>query len=165
MAVESLDDTDWRLLEALHNEGRASYADLGRTVGLSPSAVTERVRRLEDLGIITGYTAEIDPVKLGLNIMALVRLRHPGQNDKSFHALLATTPEITEAHHVTGDDDVVLTVRARSMLHLEEVTARIAELGAVDTSVVYSNPLPRRSVVGSAVGASAAAASASRRRS
>jgi DNA-binding Lrp family transcriptional regulator len=78
--------------------------------------------------------------------------------------LLATTPEVGEAHHVTGEDCFVLTVRARSMRHLEQVTGRISGLGAVTTSVVYSSPLPRRAVVASATGASAAAASASRRR-
>jgi Lrp/AsnC family leucine-responsive transcriptional regulator len=164
MAVESMDDVDWRLLEALQNDGRASYADLGRLVGLSPSAVTERVRRLEESGVITGYRCEVDPEKLGLTIMALVRLRYPHGNYRPFRDLLATTPEISEAHHVTGEDCFVLTVRACSMRHLEEVTGRIAGLGAVTTSVVYSSPLPRRSVVGSAVAASAAAASTSRRR-
>ncbi len=164
MAVESLDDLDWRLLEALQDDGRASYADLGRLVGLSPSAVTERVRRLEESGVITGYRCEVDPEKLGLAIMALVRLRYPHGNYKPFRALLATTPEVTEAHHVTGEDCFVLSVRARSMRHLEEVTGRIAGLGSVTTSVVYSTPLPRRSAVTSAVGASGAAASASRRR-
>jgi Lrp/AsnC family leucine-responsive transcriptional regulator len=158
MTVESLDDVDWRLLEALQADGRASYADLGRTVGLSPSAVTERVRRLEESGVITGYTAEVDPERLGLAIMALVRLRYPHGNYKPFRDLLATTPEIGEAHHVTGEDCFVLTVRARSMRHLEEVTGRISGLGAVTTSVVYSSPLPRRPVVSSAVGASGAAA-------
>jgi Lrp/AsnC family transcriptional regulator, leucine-responsive regulatory protein len=164
MAVDSLDDLDWRLLEALQNDGRASYADLGRRVGLSPSAVTERVRRLEESGVITGYRCEVDPEKLGLAIMALVRLRYPHGNYKPFHDLLATTLEITEAHHVTGEDCFVLTVRARSMRHLEQVTGRIAGLGRVTTSVVYSSPLPGRSAVGSAAAESGAAASRSRRR-
>jgi Lrp/AsnC family transcriptional regulator, leucine-responsive regulatory protein len=164
VAVESLDDLDWRLLEALQRDGRASYADLGRQVGLSPSAVTERVRRLEEVGVITGYRCEVDAEKLGLPIMALVRLRHPHGNRTPLRALLATTPEVTEAHHVTGEDGLVLTVHASSMQHLEELTGRVAGLGDVSTSVVYSSPLPRRSVVGSAVGASGKAASASRRR-
>jgi Lrp/AsnC family transcriptional regulator, leucine-responsive regulatory protein len=164
MAVESIDDLDWRLLESLQNDGRASYADLGRRVGLSPSAVTERVRRLEESGVITGYRCEVDPEKLGLAIMALVRLRYPHGNYKPFHDLLATTFEITEAHHVTGEDCFVLTVRARSMRHLEQVTGRIAGLGSVTTSVVYSSPLPGRSAVGAAVAESGAAASRSRRR-
>ena len=159
-----LDDLDWRLLEALQSDGRASYADLGRLVGLSPSAVTERVRRLEESGVITGYAAEVDPDKIGLAITALVRLRYPHGNYTPFRDLLATTPEIGEAHHVTGEDCFVLTVRARSMRHLEQVTGRISGLGPVTTSVVYSSPLPRRPVVAAAVGASAAAASTSRRR-
>jgi Lrp/AsnC family leucine-responsive transcriptional regulator len=159
-----LDDTDWRLLEALQRDGRASYADLGRLIGLSPSAVTERVRRLEESGVITGYGAEVDPEKLGLPIMAMVRLRYPHGNYRPFHDLLATLPEVGEAHHVTGEDCFVLVVRARSMRHLEEVTGRISGLGAVTTSVVYSSPLQRRPVVNAAVGASGAAASRSRRR-
>ena len=161
--THELDDVDWRLVEALQSDGRASYADLGRLVGLSASAVTERVRRLEESGVITGYAAEVDPEKLGLTITALVRLRYPHGNYGPFRDLLATTPEIGEAHHVTGEDCFVLTVRARSMRHLEEVTGRISGLGAVTTSVVYSSPLPRRPVVAAAVGASGAAAA--RRRS
>lgn len=144
MTAESLDTTDWRLLDALQRDGRASYADLARTVEMSPSAVTERVRRLEQSGVITGYTARIDPERLGLVIMAFVRLRYPTGNYKPFHDLLDTTPEILEAHHVTGEDCFVLKVRARSMRHLEEVTGRIAGLGAVTTSVVYSSPLEGR---------------------
>jgi Lrp/AsnC family transcriptional regulator, leucine-responsive regulatory protein len=145
-----LDAVDLRLLDALHRDGRASYAELGRAVGLSPSAVADRVRRLEESGVITGYTCEIDPDKLGLPIAALVRLRYPNANYRPFHQLLATTPEIVEAHHVTGEDCFVLTVRARSMRHLEEVTGRIGGLGGVTTSVVYSSPLPRRSALGAA---------------
>jgi Lrp/AsnC family transcriptional regulator, leucine-responsive regulatory protein len=150
MAVESLDDIDYRLLEALQNDGRASYAELGRTVGLSPSAVTERVRRLEEGGVITGYRCQVDPERLGLAIRALVRLRYPHGNYKPFHDVLDTTPEIIEAHHVTGEDCFVLTVLARSMRHLEEVTGRLGGLGSVTTSVVYSSPLPGRPVLGAA---------------
>ena len=109
--------------------------------------MTERVRRLEESGVITGYVCEVDAEKLGLPIAALVRLRYPNANYRPFHQLLDTTPEIVEAHHVTGEDCFVLTVRARSMRHLEEVTGRIGGLGGVTTSVVYSSPLPRRSVL------------------
>ncbi|MCD2468214.1 Lrp/AsnC family transcriptional regulator [Streptomyces sp. MBT42] len=140
------DATDWRILEALQSEGRASFAELARTVSMSPSAVTERVRRLEEAGVITGYTAIVDQDRLGLPILAFVRLRYPHGNYKPFHDLLATTPEVLEAHHVTGDDCFVLKVAARSMRHLEETTGKISALGAVTTSVVYSSPLPRRSL-------------------
>jgi Lrp/AsnC family transcriptional regulator, leucine-responsive regulatory protein len=142
----TVDRTDWRLIEALQQDGRASYADLARAVAMSPSAVAERVRRLEEAGVISGYRATVDPERVGLTVMAFVRLRYPTGNYRPFHALLDSTPEIVEAHHVTGEDCFVLKVVARSMSHLEEVTGRIAGLGSVTTSVVYSSPLPGRAV-------------------
>jgi Lrp/AsnC family leucine-responsive transcriptional regulator len=147
MTMFSPDATDWRLLEALQRDGRASYAELARTVAMSASAVTERVRRLEEAGVITGYSAVIDHERIGLPVLALVRLRYPHGNYKPFHDMLASTPEVLEAHHVTGDDCFVLKVAARSMRHLEEVTGRISGLGSVTTSVVYSSPLERRPLV------------------
>jgi Lrp/AsnC family leucine-responsive transcriptional regulator len=146
MTDHSLDATDWRILEALQNDGRASYAELARGVAMSPSAVTERVRRLEEAGVISGYSAVIDHDRIGLPILAFVRLRYPHGNYKPFHDLLATTPEVLEAHHVTGDDCFVMKVTARSMRHLEQVAGRIAGLGSVTTSVVYSSPLSRRAL-------------------
>ncbi|WP_432027160.1 Lrp/AsnC family transcriptional regulator [Streptomyces sp. 1222.5] len=144
MTVYSPDATDWRILEVLQREGRASYAELARAVSMSPSAVTERVRRLEEAGVIQGYAAVVDPERLGLPILAFVRLRYPNGNYKPFHDLVAATPEILEAHHVTGDDCFVIKVTARSMSHLEEISGKIGALGSVTTSVVYSSPLPRR---------------------
>src|SRR5919112_1499454 len=142
----TIDRTDWRLLEELQRDGRASFAELARAVAMSPSAVAERVRRLEETGVIAGYRATIDPSRVGLDIMAFVRLRYPTGNYRPFHALLDSTPEIIEAHHVTGEDCFVLKVVARSMRHLEAVTGRIAGLGSVTTSVVYSSPLAGRVV-------------------
>jgi Lrp/AsnC family transcriptional regulator, leucine-responsive regulatory protein len=142
----TIDRTDWQLLDALQKDGRASYADLARVVSMSPSAVAERVRRLEEAGVIAGYRATVDPVRVGLDVMAFVRLRYPTGNYRPFHALLDSTPEIVEAHHVTGEDCFVLKVVARSMRHLEEVTGRIAGLGSVTTSVVYSSPLTGRAI-------------------
>ncbi|MGI5199736.1 Lrp/AsnC family transcriptional regulator [Streptomyces sp. CA-288835] len=146
MTAYSPDATDWRILEVLQREGRASFADLARAVSMSASAVTERVRRLEEAGVIQGYAAVVDPERLGLPIMAFVRLRYPTANYKPFHDLVAATPEILEAHHVTGDDCFVIKVAVRSMSHLEEVSGKIATLGSVTTSVVYSSPLPRRPI-------------------
>jgi Lrp/AsnC family transcriptional regulator, leucine-responsive regulatory protein len=142
----ALDRTDWLLLGALQRDGRLSYADLAREAAMSPSAVAERVRRLEEAGVIAGYRAVVDPAAVGLGIMALVRLRYPTGNYRPFHALLDSTPEVIEAHHVTGEDCFVLKVLARTMRHLEEVTGRIAGLGAVTTSVVYSSPLTGRPI-------------------
>jgi Lrp/AsnC family leucine-responsive transcriptional regulator len=147
MAVDIiLDKTDWLLLAELQRDGRATYAELARAVAMSASAVAERIRRLEEAGVISGYQAVVDPKRVGLTVMAFVRLRYPTGNYRPFHALLDSTPEIVEAHHVTGEDCFVLKVLARSMRHLEEVTGRISGLGPVTTSVVYSSPLSSRPV-------------------
>jgi Lrp/AsnC family leucine-responsive transcriptional regulator len=146
----TLDRTDWRLLDELQRDGRASYADLARVVAMSPSAVAERVRRLEEAGVITGYRATIDTERVGLPVLAFVRLRYPTGNYRPFHALLDSTAEVVEAHHVTGEDCFVLKVVARSMRHLEQVTGRIAGLGAVTTSVVYSSLLTGRALAADA---------------
>lgn len=146
MTDYSPDATDWRILAALQSQGRATFAELAREVSMSASAVTERVRRLEEAGVISGYAAVVDQERLGLPILAFVRLRYPNGNYKPFHDLIDATPEILEAHHVTGDDCFVIKVAARSMRHLEEVSGKIGTLGSVTTSIVYSSPLPRRAI-------------------
>lgn len=146
MTVNSLDATDWRLLEALQQNGRASYTELARMVAMSPSAVTERVRRLEEAGVIAGYSAVVDTERVGLPILAFIRVRYPTSNYKPFHDLISVVPEIIEAHHVTGEDCFMLKVAARSMRHLESVAGRVAGLGSVTTTIVYSSPLPRRPI-------------------
>jgi Lrp/AsnC family leucine-responsive transcriptional regulator len=140
----ALDAIDTAILAALQQDGRRSVAQLSRTVAMSASAVTERLRRLEDSGVIQGYSAVLNPAKLGYDILAYLRLRYPSSNYKPLHDLLAATEEVIEAHHVTGDDCFILKVVATSMRHLEQVSGRIGGLGAVTTSVVYSSPLPRR---------------------
>ncbi|MFJ4437590.1 Lrp/AsnC family transcriptional regulator [Streptomyces sp. NPDC088923] len=142
----SPDATDWRLLDALQRDGRASFAELAREVAMSPSAVTERVRRLEAAGFVRGYTAVLDPERLGLPVLAFVRLRYPTTNYKPFHDLMAVMPQVLEAHHVTGEDCFLLKVAARSMRDLETQVGRIGTLGAVTTNVVYSSPLPSRAL-------------------
>uniref|UniRef100_A0AAU2VDI7 Lrp/AsnC family transcriptional regulator n=1 Tax=Streptomyces sp. NBC_00003 TaxID=2903608 RepID=A0AAU2VDI7_9ACTN len=146
MTAYSPDATDWRILDALQQDGRATFAELARTVSMSASAVTERVRRLEEAGVVAGYTAVVDQERLGRPILAFVRLRYPNGHYKPFHDLVDATPEIMEAHHVTGDDCFVIKVGARSMSHLEEISGKIGALGSVTTSVVYSSPLPRRAI-------------------
>jgi Lrp/AsnC family transcriptional regulator, leucine-responsive regulatory protein len=142
----SLDATDEALIAELQRDGRASIADLGRAVSMSSSATSDRLRRLTDAGVITGYTATLSPEALGYSITAFVRLAYPSGNYKPLHDLIDTTPEVVEAHHVTGDDCFIFKVLARSMRDLERITGRLATLGSITTSVVYSSPLPARPV-------------------
>lgn len=142
----TLDSTDHLILEAVQEDGRISTADLARAVSLSSSATADRVRRLVDAGVITGYTATVDTAALGYAITAFVRLAYPSGNYTPVHRLLKEVPEVIEAHHVTGNDCFIMKVLARSMADLERITGKLASLGSITTSVVYSSPLPARRI-------------------
>jgi Lrp/AsnC family leucine-responsive transcriptional regulator len=139
-----LDQTDHAIIAALQQDGRMSVAQLAREVSLSASATAERLRRLTDGGVITGYSITVDPEALGYTVTAFVRLAYPSGNYKPFRDVVDATPEIVEAHHVTGADCFIIKVHARSMADLERLTGRLAALGGVTTSVVYSSPVPSR---------------------
>ena len=143
MAV-NLDLIDWVIIEQLQREARVSLSELGRRVKLSPSAVTERVRNLESLGVITGYHAMVDLAKVGYPVLAVVRLKYPGNHHQPLRRLLAERREILECLRTTGDDCYTLKVAATSMEHLETLVDELAGFGSTTTSVVYSQPLPYR---------------------
>ncbi|MGW3966833.1 Lrp/AsnC family transcriptional regulator [Amycolatopsis sp. NPDC005003] len=144
--MDHLDDVDWRLLELLQADGRLSFSELGRRVALSGSAVTERVRRLEERGVITGYAASIDTTKLGLPIEALVRARVRSLDTPRFRTAVLPLPQVVAADHVTGDECWVLRVLCRSTAELEELVEKVQRYGETNTSLVLSSPLRRRSV-------------------
>jgi Lrp/AsnC family leucine-responsive transcriptional regulator len=121
----SLDARDWQLLELLQKDARAGYAELGRQVGLSAPAAAERVKRLEDAGVIRGYRAEVDPQKLGYVIEAVIRLRCDGSICSKLGPALADIPEIIDYRRLAGEDSGSLRVIAMSVGHLEAVLDRI----------------------------------------
>jgi Lrp/AsnC family leucine-responsive transcriptional regulator len=141
-----LDGTDWRIVSALQEDGRLSFNQLGRKVNLSAPAVAERVRRLEESGVIAGYQARIDAGRAGLPLTAFVKLRcSPGR------CLLRTTasdefPEVVEVHKLSGSSCTLLRVRAASMPHLEEIFERIGRHGEIDTQIVLSTQYEGRPV-------------------
>ena len=143
MAV-NLDLVVWVIIEQLQREARISLSELGRRVKLSPSAVTERVRNLESLGVITGYHAVVDLAKVGYPVLAVVRLKYPGNHHQPLRRLLAERREILECLRTTGDDCYTLKVAATSMEHLETLVDELAGFGSTTTSVVYSQTLPYR---------------------
>ncbi|MFI6922781.1 Lrp/AsnC family transcriptional regulator [Nonomuraea spiralis] len=142
--TEDLDDTDWTILVELQRDGRVPLTELGRRVNLSASATTERVRRLESLGVIAGYRAEIDLAKVGFGVLAVVRLKYPGSRHEPLRRLLGERPEILECLRTTGEDCYTLKVAAGSMPHLERVIDELAGFGSTTTNIVYSQTLPYR---------------------
>jgi Lrp/AsnC family transcriptional regulator, leucine-responsive regulatory protein len=141
-----LDSVGWKLVVLLQEDARRSYSELGRIVGLSAPAVAERVRRLEEAGIITGYHAAVDPARLGLPIGAVMRLSGVGERIPQFTDLVMATPEVLECHRLTGNDSFVLRVVAASIGHLERLIDRFVPYGEVTTSLVLSSPVVVRVV-------------------
>ncbi len=148
MALENerlLDETGWHILEALQANARLSFSELGQRVGLSSPAVAERVRRMEDAGIITGYRAEVNTAKIGYPITAIIRVSNsPGERCTRLTASTQAIPEVLECYRVTGSDSLIMKVMASSVEHLETLIDRISEHGQLTTSIVLSTVRSRK---------------------
>jgi len=142
-----LDETGWRLLQELQQDARLSYSELGKRVALSSPAVADRMRRMEDAGIIAGYHAEVDTARLGLPVVAIVRLGSiGGQSCQRAVAQVSDIPEVLECYRVTGDDSVVVKVVATSVDHLARIIDQLSLHGIPATSIVRSNPMKRYTI-------------------
>lgn len=139
-----MDSFGRKLLDELQSNARLSVAELGRRVGLSPTATAERMKQMEEVGILHGYTIDIDREALGLEVMAFIRMSCGGQN---YHRLLdyvQTLEEVRECHHLTGGDDFLLKVTTTSMGDLEALIEALLPYGNPVTSLVLSTPVERR---------------------
>jgi len=143
----ALEPTDAAIIRALTTDGRLSFTDLAEQVGLSVSAVHQRVRRLEQRGVLRGYTAHVDRESLGLPLTAFVSLTpfDPAAPD-DYPQRLAHLPEIESCYSVAGDESYILTVRVASPGALEDLLRRIREAANVSTrtTVVLSTPYEAR---------------------
>ena len=144
--VVELDAIAWKILEALQQNARLSFAELGRKVGLSTPAAAERVHRLEEAGVITGYHAALDMAKVGVPIRVLVRLTIPGGDLQVSRAVTAIKElsEISRCHRITGAESFVIEADVVSIKHMEALIDRLSALGATSTSTVLSSPVVRR---------------------
>jgi Lrp/AsnC family transcriptional regulator, leucine-responsive regulatory protein len=139
-----LDPVNIRLLEELRNDPRLTMTELGRRIGMSSPAVTERVRRLEETGVIRGYFLDIDPAALGLPLAAYVRVRpNPGRLPEVAE-LARRIPEVVECHRITGEDCFILKVYLPSMDQLDRLLDRFLLHGVTTTSIIQSSPVPPR---------------------
>jgi len=140
---DGLDAKDIAILEALQVDGRISLSELGRQVGLSQPAMSERVKRLEERGVITGYGARIDPRALGLSLAAVIRLKTTHEHMRACLETFERLPYVVEVHRVTGDDCFVLKALVPSAGDLATIVDAIGRFGPVTTSVVLQSQPPR----------------------
>jgi Lrp/AsnC family leucine-responsive transcriptional regulator len=141
-----LDGVNLRLLRELQRDPRLPTARLARKLGMSAPAVSERVQRLRESGVITGWRLELDPRALGLPVTAYVRIR-PGPGQLSRVAELAQrTPEVVECHRITGEDCFLLRLHVSEVNGIEAILDRFLAFGQTTTSIVQSSPVPLRSL-------------------
>lgn len=145
---DRLSANDLRILSALQRDGRASYADLGAAAGMSGPSAHERVKRLESRGIVRGYAPVIDAKAVGLGVLAFSRIRQsPGMPTTDLTTDFATIPEVEDCHHVAGEADYLLKIRATDTLDLERVMRLVQAIPHVytsETEIVFSTAFERR---------------------
>jgi Lrp/AsnC family transcriptional regulator, leucine-responsive regulatory protein len=139
-----IDEIDWKILKELQINARISFAELGRRVGLTTPAVIERIRKLEDAQIITGYAAEIDTAKVGLPILAFVRMSISGVDYSRIIEVAEQSSEILECHRGTGGDSFIMKVAVADVGHLQMLIDKLTPYGITTTSIVLSSPVKSR---------------------
>jgi Lrp/AsnC family transcriptional regulator, leucine-responsive regulatory protein len=138
-----LDPTDIAIVEQMQQDGRISVSELGRRVGLSQPAASERLKRLEERGVIAGYRAIIDPAALGLGMMAIIRVRTTHAHIRACLKQFAEMPQVIEVLRLTGEDCFLLKVLVPTPGDLEAIVDGVARFGAVTTSLVLSGEDPK----------------------
>ena len=142
--IDRLDETSWAILQALQENARISYSELGKRVGLTAPAVAERVRKMEDAGIISGYHAAINLPALGLLITVVIQLRTNHGRLKDAVAQIREMPEVTTCYNLTGNDCLMVVASVVSVEHLERLLSTLTVYGQTTTSIVLSTPVRHR---------------------
>src|SRR5215472_3942151 len=143
-SYEEIDAVNRRVLEELVQDPRLTMSELGRRIGMSSPAVTERVRRLEETGVIRGYRLDVNPVALGLPIAVYIRIRpNPGQLPR-IAELAQQIPEIVECHRITGEDCFIVKAYIPAIDQLDRLLDSFLVYGSTTTSLIQSSPVPLR---------------------
>ncbi|GGJ19060.1 Lrp/AsnC family transcriptional regulator [Deinococcus roseus] len=146
MEIKSLDQTDLKILHALQENARASFAEIAKQVGLTAPAVTERIRKLEHAGVITGYRTELDLRQLGFDVQALILIEVTYKDEQAFMRYAGEKQEVLECHHLLGQSAFSLKVCVKKMLDLEALIRELMKFGQTTTHILLSEVVPRRSV-------------------
>ncbi len=142
-----LDRIGRKILSALQENARIPLSRIGEKVGLSAPAVAERVKKLEEAGVITGYHARIDPAAMGRSVSAFIHLTTDARHYPAVKSLAVDMPQISACHHISGDASFILHVRVDDVSDLETVVARLSPLGQTRTAIVLSTPVDKSTML------------------
>ena len=143
---KALDGIDAKLVTLLNDNARMSVAELGRAVNMSAPSVNERLKRLEEAGIISGYAVILDPEQIGYTLQAIVRMRQLPGKLKELEELIQSIPQFIECDRVTGEDCFYARLCLTDIHQLDEILNRVCEIAETNTSIVKSTPVKRRQV-------------------
>jgi Lrp/AsnC family leucine-responsive transcriptional regulator len=141
-----LDKTSWKILQALQANARLSYAELARLVNLTAPAVAERVRKMEEAGVISGYHVEVNHAALGCGLTVLIKLVVPTERENRLVEFLQRRPEVLECYNITGQESFILMVALPSTARLNELLEALSKFGQPTTHLVLAKTIPRRMI-------------------
>ncbi len=145
-----IDVTNWGILQCLQQNARLSNAEIGRKVGLSSPAVAERIKKMEDYGVLKGYKAEVSYTKTGYQLKAIITLRAFMGRLQPFLVKVATFKEVMNCYRITGNENIVMEVILRDQIHLQEFIDRLITYGEVKTHIILSNLIENNPITNSA---------------
>jgi Lrp/AsnC family leucine-responsive transcriptional regulator len=134
----TIDDLNWRILGYLQENARDSFASIGRKVGLTPPAVAERVKKLEDIGVIMGYKTILSHTLTGHQMKAIITLRAFMGKLKPFFDTVKNLEEVINCYRVTGNENIVMEVVLRDQFHLERFIDKLIQYGETRTHIILS---------------------------
>lgn len=134
-----VDELNWKILECMQQNARESFVNIGKKVGLTPPAVAERVKKMEDLGIIEGYKTIVSHSKIGLQLRAIVALRAFVGKLKPFLNKVNTFDEVVNCYRITGNENIIMEVVLKDQFHLEQFIDTLITYGETRTHIILSN--------------------------
>jgi Lrp/AsnC family transcriptional regulator, leucine-responsive regulatory protein len=144
LLIQNIDDLNWQILNELQCNARATYAEIGKVVGLTAPAVAQRIQKMEDEGVITGYHAAIDLEKIGLGIVVIIQMGQLKCETSTVVKALEAMPEIIECYTTTGSTCLFLKAAVPSVRHLQRLNEALGSYGFTTTSLVLTTPIPRK---------------------
>ena len=141
-----IDELNWRILECLQENARASFANIGRKIGLTPPAVAERVKKMEDLGVIEGYKTLVSHALTGHQLKAIITLRAFMGKLKPFLVTVTSFEEVINCYRITGNENIVMEVVLEDQFHLEKFIDKLIQYGETRTHIILSNVVTNASI-------------------
>ena len=142
-----IDELNWKILQCIQNNARETFAEIGRKVGLTPPAVAERIKKMEDLGIIEGYKAKVSHAKAGYQLRAIITLRAFMGKLKPFLETVNSFDEVINCYRITGNENIIMEVILKDQFHLEGFIDKLIQYGETRTHIILSNVISNAPIV------------------